>query len=94
MTKRFELGKVVVSRGVHAEMQNSFLFTAWVAQSIKRHEKGDWGNLCEADKQVNERELKNGGRLLSAYEKEGCPKIFVITEAGRNITTTLLVEEY
>jgi hypothetical protein len=65
------------------------------AQYIRRHECGDWGDLTVADKEANERALKEEGRILSAYilpkSKE---KIWVITEADRSVTTILLPSEY
>ena len=42
----------------------------------------------------NELALKACYRLLSAYEKEGLPKIWIITEADRSVTTVLFPEEY
>ncbi|MEL7562600.1 hypothetical protein [Dehalogenimonas sp. 4OHTPN] len=38
--------------------------------------------------------LKQGFRILSAYEAEGLPKIWIITEADRSATTILFPEEY
>ena len=55
---------------------------------------GDWGDLDNEDKQENELSLKEGYRLLSAYKKEGLPKIWIITEADRSATTVLFPEEY
>jgi hypothetical protein len=60
---------------------------------LKRHLQGDWGELCEADKAENDFSLKNGFRLLSAYDTP-CGKLWIITEADRCATTFLLPEEY
>ena len=69
-------------------------FAKFVMASFKRHKGGDWGDLCDEDKHENELALKAGYRLFSAYEKEGLPKIWIITEADRSVTTTLFPEEY
>lgn len=69
-------------------------FNAFVLKSIGRHSEGDWGDLGEDDKKVNEDALRDGDRLLSAYEQEGLPKIWVITEWDRSVTTALFPEEY
>lgn len=61
---------------------------------IRQHVVGDWGELDEHDRQENERSLKDGCRLLSAYHLRDGTKIWVITEADRSITTLLLPEEY
>ena len=64
-----------------------------MADLLRRHGAGDWGNLCAADKAQNNRALKEGTRLLSAYELAGS-KVWIITEADRSYTTVLLPEEY
>jgi len=61
--------------------------------SLKRHANGDWGDLCQEDIEENELSLKEGFRLLSAYQK-GEKKIWIITEADRSATTVLFPEEY
>lgn len=59
-----------------------------------RHITGDWGDLCEEDKQENEFSVKHGLRILSAYTLSTGVKVWVITEANRSTTTILLPEEY
>jgi hypothetical protein len=58
-----------------------------------RHASGDWGDLDKDDRKENERSLKHGWRVLSAYPVNG-KTIWVITEADRSVTTILLPEEY
>ena len=62
--------------------------------ALTRHLSGDWGELCEEDKQVNQQALKYGSRLLSAYETESGTKFWIITEADRSVTTVLLPDDY
>ena len=61
---------------------------------LYRHVTGDWGDLCEEDKQENEFSVKNASRILSAYTLRTGVKVWVITEADRSATTILLPEEY
>jgi hypothetical protein len=61
---------------------------------LRRHQAGDWGDLCEADRQENEFSLTHGFRLLSSYHLNSEVKIWIITEADRSATTILLPEEY
>ena len=75
-------------------MQEDPHFTQFVNESLQCYIRGDWGNVCDEDKQENELSLKEGYRLLSAYEKDGLPKIWIITEADRAATTILFPEEY
>ncbi len=86
---RFSLGRTVITRGALAELAH-----ADVQQGIARHRRGDWGDLCEEDKQANDNALKYGARLLSAYHTTAGVKFWIITEADRSATTVLLPEEY
>lgn len=63
-------------------------------RALKRHERGDWGDLCAEDMETNERALQNGGRLFSRYHDGMSVKFYVITEADRSATTVLLPEDY
>ena len=60
---------------------------------IRRHSKGDWGDLSEEDKKENDLSVKEGFRILSSYRIRG-KKIWVITEADRSVTTLLFPDEY
>lgn len=61
---------------------------------LRRHQTGDWGEVCEADKRENEFSIANGLRILSAYRTSEDVKLWVITEADRSVTTLLLPSEY
>ena len=61
---------------------------------LRRHQTGDWGELCDEDKRENEFSLKHGFRILSAYRTTADVRLWVITEADRSATTILLPEEY
>lgn len=62
--------------------------------AVRRHMRGDWGSLSESDWKENDWALKNGERLLSAYESSGSTKFWIITEWDRSYTTVLLPSEY
>lgn len=61
---------------------------------LARHFAGDWGDVDESDEIANNEALKDGSRLLSAYELRNGTRVWVITEADRSATTILLPEEY
>lgn len=90
----FKTGQTVWTRGVNDKVADNEEFAKFVLESLKRHIKGDWGDLCEEDRQENELALKEGFRLFSSYEKAGLPKIWIITEADRSVTTVLFPDEY
>ena len=87
MTPRFPLGRTVATPGALA-------LGIDLASYMRRHHCGDWGDLCEEDKQANESALADGTRILSCYRVGGGKRIYIITEAGRAMTTILLPEEY
>ena len=91
----FPLGQLVMSRGVADQVAEDSDFTLFCLRSLGRHAKGDWGDLCADDKKENNFALKEGNlRIFSAYEQKGLPRIWIITEADRSVTTTLFPEEY
>ena len=58
-------------------------------QLHRRHAQGAWGAVCKA----NDRALRDGERLLSAYRTAQGTRLWVITEADRSSTCILLLEE-
>ena len=90
----FQMGRLMTTSGVADLAASDEAFAKFVSQSLERHALGDWGNLCEEDKRENELSLKQGFRLLSAYENDGLPKIWIITETDRSVTTVLFPDEY
>lgn len=61
---------------------------------LARHARGDWGDVGPGDARANDRALKDGTRLLSAYKLANGTRIWIITEADRAATTILLPDEY
>lgn len=91
---KFELGTMVATRGVNEEMDRNPEFRDFVNKSFTRHINGDWGDICEEDKQSNDEALNNHGSLYSKYIFNGDISIYIITEWDRSATTILFPEEY
>lgn len=89
MTRRFCIGRTVITQGALVALSGDD-----VAGALRRHERGDWGELGETDWMSNERALRSGERLVSVYRARGGTKFPVITEHDRSLTTVLLPEEY
>jgi Protein of unknown function (DUF2958) len=88
---KFSLGQVVATPGaVEALERNRQHPTSF----MRRHIRGDWGELDAHDVAENEYALAHGVRLLSAYTLKDGTRIWIITEADRSTTTVLLPEEY
>ena len=86
----FKLGKVAATRGaLDAAEKSGVNFLRFIG----RHASGDFGTVCEEDRDENLLSIEKGFRILSSYEIEGY-KFWIITEADRSSTTILLPEEY
>lgn len=87
----FPLGQVFLTIGAREALEES---NQNPNEFLARHQKGDWGDVCEDDRQENELSVKEGFRILSAYKTDRDVKIWMITEADRSSTTVLLPSEY
>lgn len=87
----FPLGQVVATPGALEALEES---GQEPIEFLRRHMRGDWGQLDKEDIQENEYSLKHGLRLLSSYRTNNGTKIWVITEWDRSVTTLLKPEEY
>ena len=88
---KFDLGQVVATPGAIELLVGAGRSPM---EFIARHVRGDWGDLDEHDRLVNESALKHGGRLLSSYVVSGDQRLWLISEADRSATTLLLPSEY
>ncbi len=89
---RFEPGQLVATPGALDALETA---QTSPAELIGRHLSGDWGTVDKDDWRANERALREGTRLLSAYALPGTgEKVWVITEWDRSATTVLLPSEY
>lgn len=85
---KFSSGRLVATQGAIR------VFTPDVLnEHLQRHMSGDWGDLCDADKEQNRIALKFGDRLMSCYDI-GTDRLWIITEWDRSVTTMLLPDEY
>ncbi len=84
--RQFPLGRLLVTPGVL-----DLAVDIWPL--ILRHAPGDWGDLEAEDRASNDRAVRFGGRIFSAYAlPQG--RVWIITEADRSATTALLPDEY
>jgi hypothetical protein len=88
---KFELGQVVATPGAIELLVGAGRSPV---EFIARHVRGDWGDLDEHDRLVNEQALLHGGRLLSSYIVTGDQRLWLISESDRSATTLLLPSEY
>ena len=86
----FALGQVVSTPNALAFAENHQLD---LLQLLYRHQTGDWGDLEDEDKESNEEALINDTRIFSSYSIAE-DKIWIITEAGRCLTTWVMPSDY
>lgn len=89
----FKLGMIVHTSGFQEAAGDELLEV--MSGLVNRHRSGDWGDLCDEDKEMNNHAVIPGNdqRVLSRYEVNGEP-VYVITEWDRSVTTLLLRSEY
>lgn len=90
----FESGQIVMTSGIASLVKKHLPFQVLIQNCLTRHLSGDWGNLCEDDKEMNELALHDNDRIFSAYQLDDEIKIYIITEWDRSVTTVLLPSEY
>ncbi len=91
---KFEIGRLVMSRGVQELLVHNGLN---LTRYLNRHINCDWGDLEPFDRTQNDAAFTRGDRRLhSSYKFEDSPDgiIWIITEADRSVTTFLLPSEY
>ncbi len=84
----FPLGQVVATPGALQDFG-----PALIAELLHRHASGDWGDLDAHDRRENERSVREGFRIFSAYETP-LGRAWIVTEADRSSTCVLRPEDY
>jgi hypothetical protein len=89
MSKRVDLGQTMLTSNALNTLEYGD-----VMRCMRRHETGDWGDVCASDWAANDWSLQNGERILSSYQDSNGVKFWIITERDRSVTTVLLPEDY
>lgn len=80
--------KIFVTIGIAEEMKTP-AFGPFVADSLRRHLCGDWGDVSEEDRESNDNDRENA---LSAYHAPTSRKIWI--KQTEDIILVLFPEEY
>ena len=102
MNQKFPFGATVTTERIANCMECDPMFATFVFESITRHGSGDWGDMDDEDKRMNDWALESGkSRIFSAYNIPKYlsgdlddDKIWIITEWNRSATTVLFPSEY
>jgi hypothetical protein len=89
---RFPSGQVLMTVGIDELVRRGRINPT---PYLLRHLAGDWGDLSDHDRQLNDAALKSGAdRLFSSYQVTPDLKLWIITEWDHSVTTLLLPSEY
>jgi hypothetical protein len=61
---KFWLGQIVATPGALEALEKA---DQRASEFLQRHARGDWGEVCDEDRRLNDEALNDGSRLLSAY---------------------------
>src|SRR5882762_6143003 len=86
---KLSLGEIHVTAGAAEKLPPED-----INEAVRRHGRGDWGDLDVGDIELNIQRLETGGPIASIYTASNGLKFYVLTEADREVTTVLLPEEY
>jgi hypothetical protein len=84
----FDLGRILITPAALSALIHTDVLAA-----LRRHQVGEWGEVCPEDARANRRAIMEGSRLVSVYHSNGV-KFWIITEADRSVSTVLLPEDY
>ena len=86
-------GQILVTRRVAELCRDDKGFATFVEKSLGRYRKGDWGNMSEEGKLLNNRFYEKSMRLFSSFGSERYPEIWITTEPDRSYSTILFPDE-
>ena len=96
----FETGPIIMTPGIRELISEGPYELDIVQRCLERHTEGDWGQLCDDDRQLNQDSLKEEKEkgftyrnLFSSYDTE-LGRFYIITECDRSVTTILTPSEY
>ena len=93
---KFKLGIIVATPAALELLEKANVRPATL---LHRHHRGDWGDICEVDREINNLAISNEGnlekqqRVMSVYKIKN-ETIWVITEHDRSVSTLLLPSDY
>ena len=96
--QKFKSGKLFMTAAIHERSDTDIEFAKFVIESLRKHLKGNWGDITEDDKRLNDLAITetHHNRVFSAYNFKGNEddRIWIITEYDRTYTTILFPTDY
>lgn len=93
----FDIGRIFITPGAERALAQFASGERLLTQLLTRHASGDWGELDEHDRGMNNRAVNDGNMILSQYHLPDQTVLWIISDpwddSGDRITTVLLPEE-
>lgn len=86
---KFPLGEIVMTPAARTKLSLEEMLS-----SLRRHSRGDWGDIDSEGRAENDSALQKGAPLASIYRSSDGIQFYIVTEWDRSITTVLLPEEF
>lgn len=83
LNPKFEVGRVVITPAASAALEAS---GQTLSGLLARHQAGDWGDVSQRERTVNERGLVEQFNLQSAYAIQAGRRLVFVTNGGRTLT--------
>ena len=95
----FRTGEIVTTNGIARAMMLDPGFLEAVKECLTRHYKGDWGDVGDESRRMNDEalEAERKGEFsdsLFSFYSFGDREVYIITESDRSVTTILFPDEY
>jgi hypothetical protein len=87
--KRFHLGQIIIMPNANDQLE-----TGEIRQALRRHARGDWGELRPQEILENDRALRDGCHLFSLYRDRLERTFCIVTAADRSMTVVSGFEEH
>ncbi len=82
-TVKFQVGELIITPGASAALDANQIT---IDLLLERHQSGDWGEVSDTIRQVNERGLEDSFNLQSTYPLADGRRLAVVTNRDRSAT--------
>ena len=92
----FSPGRVVITFSLQRKLARVIPYS-WeeeVQDMLSRHTSGDWGDLGESGREINNTAFEKNAPIFSTYHTSDGTDVWIITEGNRICTTVMLPEDY
>ncbi len=92
----FSPGRVVITFNLQRKLAKAISYS-WeeeVQDMLSRHTSGDWGDLGQSGREINNAAFERDAPIFSTYHTSDGTEVWIITEGNRICTTVMLPKDY